>query len=156
MINLEKLTETAVYPSYGTSKSACFDISADIQNRTISMRNEKNQPFEYEIKNKLTIPPHWRALIPTGFIWHLKEGYELNFLSRSGQSWKNGVIVLNAPAVIDEDYVQESFVVLHNTTDDHFVVEQGQRIAQGKVSPVIRVDFESGGDRSGGFGSTGS
>lgn len=156
MINLIKLTETAQQPTYATEKSACFDICADIENREIKFMSNSNEELKYNIKDALTIPPHYRVLIPTGFIWELSEGYELNFLSRSGNTWKNGIVVLNSPAVIDEDYDKESFVILHNTTSEYFRVEQGQRIAQGKVSRVERCSFSAGGVRVGGFGSTGS
>lgn len=156
MINLIKLTESAQAPVYATEKSACFDVSADILNREITFMSNSNEKRKYEIKDALTIPPQYRVLIPTGFIWKLSEGYELNFLSRSGNTWKNGIIVLNSPAVIDEDYDKESFVILYNASNEYFRVEQGQRIAQGKVSRVERCGFESGGERLGGFGSTGS
>jgi dUTP pyrophosphatase len=156
MINLTRLTATAVEPAYGTKLSACFDVCADIQDRTVKMFNEKNELFSYEIKQHMTIPPRCRALIPTGFVWGIPSGYRLNFLSRSGQTWKHGCVVMNSPATIDEDYTDESFVVLYNATDDYFTIEQGQRIAQGEINPVTRCEFAGGGDRAGGFGSTGS
>lgn len=79
----------------------------------------------------------------------------MNIMSRSGLSWKDGVVVLNAPAVIDEDYKEETFVMLHNTSKNPFVIEHGMRIAQAEINPVYRVELGSIGERDGGFGSSG-
>lgn len=153
---LEPVTETATRPTYGTYYSACFDIYADLLNREVTFMDSANQKHSYSIKDKLSIPPNWRVLIPTGFIWHIPKSMRLNFITRSGTAWKYGVNVMNSPATIDEDYLMESFVILHNTTDVHFLVNHKDRIAQGELNPVIRCDFDSfTNPRTGGFNSTG-
>jgi dUTP pyrophosphatase len=156
MIKLERLTETAQEPTYGSDHAACFDIRADIEGREVTLYPPWNMEyFDDDVADGVVIPAGWRAKIPTGFIWHLESGYELNILPRSGNSLKHGITLSNAMAVIDEDYDKETFVILHNTSMEPFTIRHGDRMAQGRVSKVIRCDFESLGERKGGFGSSG-
>lgn len=154
-MKLTPVSETAKAPVYGSNDAACFDLHADIQGRDIVMRSECNSEYEYKIKDRLVIPPNMRALIPTGFIFGIPTGYCMKIFSRSGMTWGFGIITLNAPAIIDSDYTKETFVVLYNTTEDNFIINQGDRIAQAELSPVTRCEFESLGIRVDGFGSTG-
>jgi dUTP pyrophosphatase len=157
MIKLERLTETAQEPTYGSDHAACFDIRADIEGREVTEYDDANQKSILDNHNDcVNLYPGDRMMVPTGFIWHLKSGYELNILPRSGNSLKNGITLANAMAVIDEDYKDETFVVLHNTSMETLPIKHGDRIAQGRVSKVIRCDFESLGERKGGFGSSGT
>jgi dUTP pyrophosphatase len=156
MIKLERLTETAQEPTYGSDHAACFDIRADIEGREVtaswgdltdaSTRNSIGEAILY---------PDERILIPTGFVFHIPEGYQLKINPRSGLAWRSGITVLNAPATIDSDYKGELFVVLYNTSGETFTINHGDRIAQAELMPAIRCDFESLGERKGGFGSSG-
>ena len=109
----------------------------------------------------VTIPPHGRALIPTGLVIELPAGYEAQVRPRSGLALRHGVTVLNAPGTIDPDYRGEVQVLLVNLGSDPFVVSRGSRIAQMVVAPVTTAALaevaEVGAtDRAGaGFGSTG-
>lgn len=102
-----------------------------------------------------------RALIPTGLFFEIPEGYEIQVRARSGLAIKNGIAVLNSPGTVDSDYRGELCVILYNSSDTSFTVNNGDRIAQIVVAPVTRANFvasdllsetERG---SGGFGSTG-
>ena len=103
-----------------------------------------------------------RALVPTGLILELPDGYEGQVRPRSGLALKNGITCLNTPGTIDSDYRGEVGVLLVNLGDEDFVVERGMRIAQLVVAPVAQAIVEErllagGTDRgSGGFGSTGT
>jgi dUTP pyrophosphatase len=109
----------------------------------------------------LTLAPFARALVPTGLIIALPDGFEAQIRPRSGLAFKNGVTVLNSPGTIDCDYRGEVKVLLINLGDAPVVLERGQRIAQMVVAPVTRIKLEKSGDLeettrgSGGFGSTG-
>ncbi len=113
------------------------------------------------IEAPVTIGPLERALIPTGISIALPEGTEAQVRPRSGLAAKHGITVLNAPGTIDADYRGEIKVILVNLSNDTFVINPGERIAQMVVARYEKVvweevealdDTERG---EGGFGSTG-
>lgn len=129
-------------PSYATANSAGMDLKADI-----------TEP--------VTLGPLERALIPTGLYIALPEGTEAQVRPRSGLAAKHGISVLNSPGTIDADYRGEVKVILVNLSNEPFVVNPGERIAQMVVARYEQVewdevevldDTERG---AGGFGSTG-
>lgn len=105
-------------------------------------------------------PGKW-ALIPTGIALALPEGFEAQIRPRSGLALEQGVTVLNSPGTIDSDYRGEVKVILVNLGDRPFRVEDGMRIAQLVVQPVVRAEFvivqdlPSSQRGMGGFGHTG-
>ena len=109
----------------------------------------------------VVLEPRARALVPTGIVLELPEGFEAQVRPRSGFAFRNGVTVLNAPGTIDADYRGEVQVLLVNLGTEPFAVARGMRIAQLVVAPVTRVvlvETERLGDTGragGGFGSTG-
>jgi len=131
-------------PDYETPGSAGMDIRAAVP---------EGQP--------VSIRPGKRALIPTGLIFEIPPGYEVQIRPRSGLALKNGITCLNTPGTIDSDYRGEVQVLLINHGDERFVVERGMRIAQLVVAPVVQAVIEERElatmtDRgAGGFGSTG-
>ncbi len=131
-----------VPPSYSTFGAAGADIRACITAPVV-------------------IKPGERALIPTGLLFEIPEGYEIQVRPRSGLALKHGITCLNSPGTIDSFFRGEIGVILINTGKEDFTVENNDRIAQIVLSPVIRADFVTTGilsetERgSGGFGSTG-
>lgn len=129
-------------PEYETEQSAGMDIRANI-----------SEP--------ITLKPLERALIKTGLFIALEKGVEAQVRPRSGLSYKNGITVLNSPGTIDADYRGEIGVILVNLSNDDFIVEDGERIAQlviarheqGKWDEVSVLNNTERG--AGGFGSTG-
>jgi dUTP pyrophosphatase len=109
----------------------------------------------------ITLAPAQRALVPTGLLFQLPDGYEAQVRPRSGLALKHGITVLNAPGTIDADYRGEVQVLLINCGQEPFVVTRGMRIAQVVVAPVTTVALIEVGavDRTAraasGFGSTG-
>lgn len=109
----------------------------------------------------LLLKPMARALVPTGLILQIPNGYEGQIRPRSGLAYRHGLTVANAPGTIDADYRGEIKVLLVNLGETAFEITRGMRIAQlviAPVSPVIlqevkTLDHTSRGD--GGFGSTG-
>jgi dUTP pyrophosphatase len=110
----------------------------------------------------LPIPPGGRALVPTGLVFQIPQGYEGQVRPRSGLAVKSGITVLNAPGTIDSDYRGEVKVALVNLGSETVTLSHGMRIAQLVVAPVTRilpvqaasVDVTARGE--GGFGSTGA
>jgi len=133
-------------PAYATNGSSGFDLRADL-------------------KEPITIQPHDREVIPTGLFFNIPENFEIQIRSRSGLAAKNGISVLNAPGTIDADYRGEIKVILVNHSDDRFIINHGDRIAQAIIASVIAKnvvnlvkvdDVTSDTERgTGGFGSTG-
>lgn len=159
---LYKLRDNAVVPTYGTKDSACFDISAafdpDIPVLVYGQDNQKRTNFG----NILYIEPGERVLVPTGWIFGIPEGYSMRIHPRSGLSLKDGIVLANAEAVIDADYINETFIMLTNISSKIFTVEPGMRLAQGELVEKIDHTFEikyntlpQETTRSGGLGSTG-
>ncbi|MBT9372175.1 dUTP diphosphatase [Rhizobium sp. CSW-27] len=109
----------------------------------------------------MTLVPGQRALVPTGFVFEIPEGFEVQVRPRSGLAFKNGITCLNTPGTIDSDYRGEVKVLLVNLGDRDFIIERGMRIAQLVVSPVVQAQvqeadgFSETARGAGGFGSTG-
>lgn len=129
-------------PEYATSMSAGLDLRANL-----------DEP--------IVLHPMERRLIPTGLHIALPEGYEAQVRPRSGLALKHGLTVLNSPGTIDADYRGEIGVVLINLSNEDFVVNDGERIAQmviarheqGEFVVVEELDQTERGE--GGYGHTG-
>jgi dUTP pyrophosphatase len=113
------------------------------------------------IKESLTIKPRTSSLIPTGISVAFSENYEIQIRPRSGLAAKNNISVLNTPGTIDSDYRGEIKIIIYNHGNNDFIVNNGDRIAQMILSPVVKMELEEtdnlpetvrGKD---GFGSTG-
>mgnify|MGYP001311813996 CR=1 FL=1 len=151
IVGVHKLTPDAIVPTYGTKQSACFDIYACIASR------DDNQWL-----GSVDIEPGGFALIPTGLIFDIPEGHSIRLHPRSGLSIKKGLILANCEGVIDSDYVEETFVMIRNVSDETQYIEHGDRICQGELVKNESVTFveikerpSTKTDRKGGFGSTG-
>ncbi|MEQ1404013.1 dUTP diphosphatase [Neorhizobium sp. Rsf11] len=131
-------------PSYETAGAAGMDLRAAVG---------EGSP--------LAIAPSRRALVPTGFIFEIPDGFEAQVRPRSGLAFKHGITCLNTPGTIDSDYRGEVKVLLINLGDEDFVITRGMRIAQMVIAPVIQIRIEEIAEATetargaGGFGSTG-
>tara|TARA_B100001059_G_C17670885_1_gene494460 strand:+ start:99 stop:536 length:438 start_codon:yes stop_codon:yes gene_type:complete len=113
------------------------------------------------IKESLTIKPRTSSLIPTGISVAFSENYEIQIRPRSGLAAKNNISVLNTPGTVDSDYRGEIKIIIYNHGNNDFIVNNGDRIAQMILAPVVKIELEEtdnlpetvrGKD---GFGSTG-
>lgn len=131
-------------PAYETSGAAGMDLRAAVTD---------GEP--------LTIAPGKRALVPTGLVFEIPAGFEVQIRPRSGLAFKNGITCLNTPGTIDADYRGEVKVLLVNLGQENFVVEPGMRIAQlifaalPEVSVEVVTELPQSDRGAGGFGSTG-
>ena len=129
-------------PAYATPQSAGMDLRANL-----------DEP--------LTLHPFERKLVKTGLFIALPEGYEAQVRPRSGLALKHGITVLNTPGTIDADYRGEVGVLLINLSQEDFVIEDGERMAQmviarheqGEFVVVEELDETERG--AGGYGHTG-
>lgn len=142
-MNLEVINKSKhPLPEYATSQSAGLDLRANID-------------------APVTLKPLERAIISTGLHIALEPGFEAQVRPRSGLAAKHGVTVLNSPGTIDADYRGDIGVILCNCSNQDFVVEDGERIAQLVVAKHETVEWKavdvlSDTDRgAGGFGHTG-
>lgn len=129
-------------PFYATENSAGMDLKASID-------------------GPLVLKSMYRMTVPTGIHIELPEGYEAQIRPRSGLAAKHGITVLNTPGTIDADYRGEIKIILINLSDDEFVINPGERIAQMVIHKYEKVELEEveklGETKrgEGGFGSTG-
>lgn len=129
-------------PEYATEFSAGMDV-----------RSANFEP--------VVLKPLQRAMIPTGLYLEIPAGYEVQVRPRSGLAAKKGITVLNAPGTIDADYRGEVCVILVNLSNDDFVIERGERIAQLVLAKHEKIEWEKAEELAdsnrgtGGFGSTG-
>jgi len=129
-------------PAYETVASAGLDVRANID-------------------ESIELPPMGRALIKTGLFLEIPVGYECQVRPRSGLALKKGISVLNSPGTIDADYRGEVGVILVNLSNDTYVVEDGERVAQlvfAKFEQAEWIETEELSETNrgaGGFGSTG-
>ena len=113
------------------------------------------------IKETINIKPKTSSLIPTGLSVAFSKNYEIQIRPRSGLAAKKNISVLNTPGTIDSDYRGEIKIIIYNHGNTDFVINNGDRIAQMILSPVLRIEFEETNDLpetirgEGGFGSTG-
>ena len=113
------------------------------------------------IKEPMNIKPKTSSLIPTGLSVAFSNDYEIQIRPRSGLAAKNNISVLNTPGTIDSDYRGEIKVIIYNHGNTDFVINNGDRIAQMVLSPVVKMELEETNDLpetirgEGGFGSTG-
>lgn len=141
-INVKKLNENAILPSYGSEFAAGADLYACIG-------------------NDLEIKPHETALIPTGIALELPLGYAGLIYARSGLATKKGLAPANKVGVVDCDYRGEVKVALHNHSEISQTVAVGERVAQLVITPYLTAEFVLKDELSdtvrgsGGFGSTG-
>lgn len=110
-------------PQYATSQSAGMDLRANLD-------------------APIVLKPLQRCLVPTGLFMALPDGYEAQVRPRSGLALKKGVTVLNTPGTIDADYRGEIGVILVNLSDQEFVVEDGERIAQMVIARYEQIAWE--------------
>lgn len=129
-------------PEYATPGSAGMDLKANI-----------DEPF--------VLKPLERQIVPTGLFIALPDGYSADIQPRSGLAAKYGVTVANSPGLCDPDYRGEIKVILINLSNENFVVNPGERIAQLVIRHFEKVEWnevatldetERG---KGGFGHTG-
>lgn len=140
-VNITNQSKHAL-PAYQTVASAGMDLRANI-----------GEP--------LTLKPLQRALIPTGLFMELPVGYEAQVRPRSGLAFKHGITVLNSPGTIDADYRGEIKVLLVNISQEDFVVNDGERVAQMIIARHETIEWmeaanlAESGRGAGGFGSSG-
>ena len=129
-------------PSYQTEDSAGMDLRA-------------------ELESAITLKPLERKLIPTGLFMELPKGFEAQIRPRSGLAFKHGITVLNSPGTIDADYRGMIQVLLINLSNQDFVIEDGERVAQMVIAKYEKITWQEAGELTdtergaGGYGSTG-
>lgn len=129
-------------PKYETVSSAGADVRADIAEPVI-------------------IRPLERVMVPTGLFVEIPVGYEIQVRPRSGLAAKHGITVLNTPGTIDADYRGEIKVILVNLSNEDYVLNPEERVAQFILAAHDRIEWEESetlsdtGRGAGGFGSTG-
>jgi dUTP pyrophosphatase len=137
-----KNTSQHELPKYETSASAGVDLRANLE-------------------IAITLKPLERVLVKTGLFLEIPDGFEAQVRPRSGLALKKGITVLNSPGTVDADYRGEVGVILINLSNEEFVIENGERIAQlvfAKVEQADWVNVEILSETArgeGGFGSTG-
>lgn len=136
----KRLSPDATLPEYKTAGAAGFDLASS----------------EY-----ITIPPRTHVLVHTGLVVACPLGHYLQLSARSSLFKNFGLIMVNAPGILDEDYCGEEDEVmlsLYNVTDTPAIVRAGDRLCQGVFQQYTRCQFEEVqemGESRGGYGSTG-
>lgn len=130
-------------PHYETIASAGMDLRANLS-------------------ESRTLKPLERSIVGTGLFIELPIGYEAQVRPRSGLAAKKGITVLNAPGTVDADYRGEIGVILVNLSNEDFIIQNGERIAQLVIAKHERAEWSEVNELSvtsrgeGGFGSTGT
>ena len=139
---IKKLNSDVKLPAYKTSGASGMDLMAFL-------------------KKPIIIEPKRSYLIPTGLSVAFSENYEIQIRPRSGLAAKNSISVLNTPGTIDSDYRGEIKVIIYNHGNNIFTINNGDRIAQMILAPIVKMEFEETNNLpetirgKDGFGSTG-
>ena len=120
---IKKLSHKAQIPIYKTEGSSGMDLMALTE-------------------DKIVIKPNKSALVPTGLSVAIPNDTEIQIRPRSGLAAKSSISVLNTPGTIDSDYRGELKVILFNHGDKEFIINNGDRIAQMVLVPILKVQFE--------------
>ena len=141
-ILIKKTNRKVITPKYKTDGSSGVDLSAFLDKEVI-------------------IKPNSSELIPTGLQVAIPEELEIQIRPRSGLAAKESIGVLNSPGTIDSDYRGELKIILFNHGNKDFIINNGDRIAQMVLVPILKMEFEEVDSLpetirgQGGFGSTG-
>jgi dUTP pyrophosphatase len=117
-----KLTSSGKLPQYQTAGSSGVDLHADVA-------------------EPVTVKAGQRLMVSSGVALEMPSGLEAQVRPRSGLALKKGITVLNSPGSIDSDFRDTVQVILFNSSNEDFVVNPGDRIAQLVFTPVVRVTF---------------
>ena len=141
-ILIKKTNKEVTTPKYKTDGSSGVDLSAFLE-------------------KKVVIKPNSSELIPTGLQVAIPDELEIQIRPRSGLAAKESIGVLNSPGTIDSDYRGELKIILFNHSKKDFIINNGDRIAQMVLVPILKMEFEEVDSLpdtvrgQGGFGSTG-
>ena len=139
-ILIKRLSKNVSLPKYETEGSSGLDLAANEQ---------------------VEIEPGKTKIIPTGLAVAIPKNFEIQIRPRSGLAAKNNISVLNTPGTIDSDYRGEIKVIIFNHGNDDFIINNGDRIAQMVLTPVLKMELQEIDELpktirgEGGFGSTG-
>ena len=134
------------------------------EGKLLSYNYESDSGFDLYSIEQITIPAFGRALVPTGIVLDIPEGFEVQIRSKSGLALNQGLMVLNSPGTIDQGYIGEIKIILFNTNNHQVIVERGMKVAQAVLANVVSGKFvtlnkienvEQKERGSNGFGSTG-
>ena len=141
-ILIKKINKEVITPKYKTDGSSGVDLSAFLD-------------------KEIVIKPNSSELIPTGLQVAIPEEFEIQIRPRSGLAAKESIGVLNSPGTTDSDYRGELKIILFNHSNKDFIINNGDRIAQMVLVPILKMEFEEVDSLpntvrgQGGFGSTG-
>ena len=139
---IKKLDPSVKLPSYKTKGASGMDLMAFI-------------------KEPINIKPQTSSLISTGISVAFSKNYEIQIRPRSGLAAKNNISVLNTPGTIDSDYRGELKIILFNHSNENFIINNNDRVAQMVLTPIVKMELEeinelpNSNRGDGGFGSTG-
>ena len=122
-ILIKKTNKEVITPKYKTDGSSGVDLSAFLE-------------------KKVVIKPNSSELIPTGLQVAIPEELEIQIRPRSGLAAKESIGVLNSPGTIDSDYRGELKIILFNHGKEDFIINNGDRIAQMVLVPIVKMEFE--------------
>ena len=139
---IKKLDSAVKLPEYKTNGASGMDLMA-------------------YVTKPINVKPKTSSLVPTGISVAFSKDYEIQIRPRSGLAAKSNISVLNTPGTIDSDYRGEIKVIIYNHGANDFIINNGDRIAQMVLSPIIKIELEETNylpktmRGEGGFGSTG-
>ena len=139
---VKKLDPRVQLPAYKTSGASGMDLMAFID-------------------KQIKLSPNSSCIVPTGLSIAFTNDYEVQIRPRSGLAAKNSITVLNTPGTIDSDYRGEIKIILFNHSNNDFIINNNDRVAQMILVPVVKMELEQANDLpdtmrgKGGFGSTG-
>ena len=139
---IKKLDPAVELPAYKTEGASGMDLMA-------------------LIKEPINLKPNSSCLVPTGLAVAFSSDFEIQIRPRSGLAAKNNISVLNTPGTIDSDYRGELKIILFNHSNENFIINNNDRVAQMVLTPIVKMELEEENELPksirgrGGFGSTG-
>lgn len=116
VLKIKRLTNKAKVPAFFYPGDACFDLYA---------------------AQSVEIPPHQSAEVMLGIASEFPDGYEVIIRPRSGLAFKDDL--QTHPGTIDSGYRGQWVVKVFNLSTRLYVINLGDRIAQGALRPVPKI-----------------
>ena len=165
-LKIYRMYEDAQLPTFASAGSACFDLHAYIHPAAEIIAwtdaGTKQVPKRLNSNGMLVMYPNERLLIPTGLIFDIPKEHYVRLYARSGNAFKQGLVLANGVGIIDNDYVEEVKIMLHNVSDMNNVINMGDRLCQGEMVQSLTYSIidskrpKTKTERNGGFGTTGA
>ena len=134
----KKLNKKAIIPRYQHESDAGFDFHAIIEKDHLLFKSGEDNYFDHAPpgRSQYIVPPKTQCFVDTGLSVAVPFGWQMEVRPRSGLALKKSITIVNSPGTLDSGYRGPVKIILYNLGNEDFIIEEGDRIAQGVIMPA--------------------